>query len=143
MKNYFDIKDKVAVVTGASSGLGWQIAQAYASQGARREERLQENVAEIEDKFGTDVMYAVCDVGDYDSITAAVAKVMDAYGRIDILVNAAGMGNNKMVTDQSNEEWERHIHIDLSGVYYMCKAVGEIMIALVEESVHTPQLKVE
>ena len=117
MKNYFDIKDKVAVVTGASSGLGWQIAQAYASQGAkvalfaRREERLQENVAEIEDKFGTDVMYAVCDVGDYDSI-----------------VNAAGMGNNKMVTDQSNEEWERHIHIDLSGVYYMCKAVGEIMI---------------
>ena len=101
MKNYFDIKDKVAVVTGASSGLGWQIAQAYASQGAkvalfaRREERLQENVAEIED---------------------------------DILVNAAGMGNNKMVTDQSNEEWERHIHIDLSGVYYMCKAVGEIMI---------------
>ena len=73
-------------------------------------------------------MYAVCDVGDYDSITAAVAKVMDAYGRIDILVNAAGMGNNKMVTDQSNEKWERHIRIDLSGVYYMCKAVGEIMI---------------
>ncbi|MBR3156025.1 MAG: SDR family NAD(P)-dependent oxidoreductase, partial [Methanobrevibacter sp.] len=109
MKNYFDIKDKVAVVTGASSGLGWQIAQAYASQGAkvalfaRREERLQENVAEIEDKFGTDVMYAVCDVGDYDSITEAIAKVMDAYGRIDILVNAAGMGNNKPVMDQSNE----------------------------------------
>ena len=134
MKNYFDIKDKVAVITGASSGLGWQIAQAYASQGAklalfaRREERLQENVADIEKEFGTEVMYAVCDVGDYDSITAAVAKVMDAYGRIDILVNAAGMGNNKMVTDQSNEEWERHIHIDLSGVYYMCKAVGEIMI---------------
>ena len=100
MKNYFDIKDKVALITGASSGLGWQIAQAYASQGAklalfaRREERLQENVAEIEKEYGTDVMYAVCDVGDYDSIT----------------------------------EWERHIHIDLSGVYYMCKAVGEIMI---------------
>ena len=134
MKNYFDIKDKVAVITGASSGLGWQIAQAYASQGvklalfARREERLQENKAEIEKEFGTEVMYAVCDVGDYDSITAAVAKVMDAYGRIDILVNAAGMGNNKMVVDQSNEEWARHIHIDLTGVYYMCKAVGEIMI---------------
>jgi gluconate 5-dehydrogenase len=57
MKNYFDIKDKVALITGASSGLGWQIAQAYASQGAklalfaRREERLQENVAEIEKEY--------------------------------------------------------------------------------------------
>ena len=110
MKNYFDIKDKVAVITGASSGLGWQIAQAYASQGAklalfaRREDRLLENVKEIEETYGTEVMYAVTDVGDYDSITASVEKVMDAYGRIDILVNAAGMGNNKMVTDQSNEE---------------------------------------
>ena len=104
------INSQVAVITGASSGLGWQIAQAYASQGAklalfaRREERLLENVAEIEKEFGTEVMYAVCDVGDYDSITAAVDKVMDAYGRIDILVNAAGMGNNKMVVDQSNEK---------------------------------------
>ena len=58
MKNYFDIKDKVAVITGASSGLGWQIAQAYASQGAklalfaRREERLIENKKEIEDEYG-------------------------------------------------------------------------------------------
>ena len=61
MKNYFDIKDKVAVITGASSGLGWQIAQAYASQGAklalfaRREERLQENIAEIEKELNPKV----------------------------------------------------------------------------------------
>ena len=134
MKNYFDIKDKVAVVTGASSGLGWQIARAYASQGAklalfaRREDRLKENVATLQKEFGCEAMYATCDVGDYDSITKAVEKVMAAYGRIDILVNSAGMGCNKMVMDQSNEEWERHLHIDLSGVYYMCKAVGKIMI---------------
>ena len=82
----------------------------------------------LKDEYGVEVMYAVTDVGDYDSITESVQKVMDAYGRIDILVNAAGMGNNKMVVDQSNEEWARHIHIDLTGVYYMCKAVGEIMI---------------
>ena len=122
MKNYFDIKDKVAVVTGASSGLGWQIARAYASQGAklalfaRREDRLKDNVAAIQKEFGSEAMYAICDVGDYDSITKAVEKVMAAYGRIDILVNSAGMGCNKMVMDQSNEEWERHLHVDLSGV---------------------------
>ena len=134
MKNYFDIKDKVALVTGASSGLGWQIAQAYASQGAklalfaRREERLQENVAEIEEKFGTEVMYAVTDVADVENIAESVKKVIDHYGRIDILVNAAGMGNNKPVMDQTTEEWDHHIKIDLSGVYYMCAEVGKYMI---------------
>jgi gluconate 5-dehydrogenase len=134
MKNYFDIKDKVAIVTGASSGLGLQIAKAFASQGvklalfARREERLQQNVKDIEDEFGTEAIYVVTDVSDVDNINESVKKVVDHYGRIDILFNAAGMGNNKMVVDQSKEEWDRHIQIDLSGVYYCCKAVGEVMI---------------
>ena len=134
MKNYFDIKDKVALVTGASSGLGWQIAQAYASQGAklalfaRREEILQENVKELEDKYNVEVIYAVTDVGDPENIKESVKKVVDHFGRIDILVNAAGMGNNKPVTEQSSDEWDRHIKIDLSGVYYMCAEVGEVMI---------------
>ena len=134
MKNYFDIKDKVALVTGASSGLGWQIAQAYASQGAkialfaRREERLQENVKELEDKYDVEVIYAVTDVGDPENIKESVKKVVDHFGRIDILVNAAGMENNKPVTEQSSDEWDRHIKIDLSGVYYMCAEVGEVMI---------------
>ena len=134
MKNYFDIKDKVALVTGASSGLGWQIAQAYASQGAklalfaRREERLIENKKELEDEYGVEVMYAVTDVGDPENIAESVKKVVDHFGRIDILVTAAGMGNNKPVMDQSTEEWDRHIKIDLSGVYYTCAEVGKVMI---------------
>lgn len=134
MKNYFDIKDKVAVVTGASSGLGLQMSKALASQGvklalfARREERLQENKKNIEDEFGTEVMYAVTDVTDVANIQESVKKVVDHYGRIDILVNAAGMGNNKPVMDQPTEEWDQHIKVDLSGVYYCCKEVGKVMI---------------
>ncbi|OED29563.1 SDR family NAD(P)-dependent oxidoreductase [Methanosphaera sp. WGK6] len=134
MKNYFDIKDKVAVVTGSSSGLGLQMAKALASQGvklalfARREERLQENKKEIEEEFGTEVIYAVTDVTDVENIQESVKKVVDHYGRIDILINSAGMGNNKMVMDQPTEEWRQHIEVDLSGVYYCCKEVGKVMI---------------
>ncbi|MDD6048275.1 MAG: SDR family NAD(P)-dependent oxidoreductase [Methanobrevibacter ruminantium] len=73
-------------------------------------------------------MYAVTDVGDVNNIAESVQKVMDTYGRIDILVNAAGIGNNLMVVDQPKENWDSIISINLSSVYYMCKAVGEIMI---------------
>lgn len=134
MKNYFDLTDKVAVVTGASSGLGLQMAKALANQGAklalfaRREDRLQENKKVIEDEFGVEVIYEVTDVTDVDNIKKSVQNVVDKFGRIDILINAAGMGNNKMVVDQDYEEWDHHIKVDLSGVYYCCKEVGEVMI---------------
>lgn len=134
MKNQFDIKDKVAIITGGSSGLGVQIAKAYASQGvkvalfARREEKLKAVADEIKDEFGTDVIYAVTDVSDYANIQESVKKVIDEFGKIDILVNAAGVGHVKPVLEQSVEEWDKHVKIDLSGIYYMCKAVGEYMV---------------
>ena len=65
MKNIFDIKDKVAVITGGSSGLGYQIANTYAEHGAkvvlfaRREDRLKENVAELKEKYGVEASYQV------------------------------------------------------------------------------------
>lgn len=74
MKNYFDIKDKIAVITGGSSGLGFQIAKAYADQGAkvvllaRREDRLKENVEEIKETYGVDASYQVTDVTDYANV---------------------------------------------------------------------------
>ena len=96
MKNYFDIKDKVAVITGGFSGLGFQIGKAYADQGAkvvllaRREERLKENVAEIKEKYGVDASYEVVDVTDYANVEAAAKNIIDEYGRVNILVNCAG-----------------------------------------------------
>ena len=97
MKNYFDIKDRIAVITGGSSGLGVQIAKAFASQGvklalfARREDKLKAVAEEIADEFGVEVMYAVTDVTDYENVEESVQKVIDKFGRIDILVNSAGV----------------------------------------------------
>lgn len=134
MKNYFDIKDRIAVITGGSSGLGVQIAKAYASQGAkialfaRREEKLKAVAEEIAEEFGVETMYAVTDVTDYENIQESVQKVVDKFGRIDILVNSAGVGHMKPVVEQTIEEWDTHLKIDLTGVYYTSKAVGEVMI---------------
>ena len=97
MKNYFDIKVRIAVITGGSSGLGVQIAKAFASQGvklalfARREDKLKAVAEEIADEFGVEVMYAVTDVTDYENVEESVQKVIDKFGRIDILVNSAGV----------------------------------------------------
>ena len=133
MKNIFDIKDKVAVITGGSSGLGYQIANTYAEHGAkvvlfaRREDRLKENVAELKEKYGVEASYQVTDVVDYANVEASVEKVIEEFGRIDILVNCAGRGFMGPVLEQDVSEWDKDIAIDLTGVYYCCKAVGKYM----------------
>ena len=133
MKDIFDIKDKVAVITGGSSGLGYQIANTYAEHGAkvvlfaRREDRLKENVAELKEKYGVVASYQVTDVVDYANVEASVEKVIEEFGRIDILVNCAGRGFMGPVLEQDVSEWDKDIAIDLTGVYYCCKAVGKYM----------------
>lgn len=133
MKNYFDINGKVAIVTGASSGLGVQLAKALGEQGAklalfaRREERLQTFQKELEDA-GIEAMYAVTDVMDIDNIAESVAKVVDHYGRIDILINGAGVGPNYPAEEHPISEWNKTINTNLNGVYYVAREVGKVMI---------------
>lgn len=134
MKNHFDIKDKIAVITGGSSGLGFQIAEAYAEQGAkvvllaRREERLKENVETLKEKYGVESSYEVTNVTDYDNVSESMKNIISDYGRIDILVNCAGRGYIGPVVEQDPKEWDMDIAIDLTGVYYCCKAAGEYMV---------------
>ena len=93
MKNYFDLTGQTAVVTGASTGLGVQMAKAFASQGAnlvliaRRQNLLEENAAAIEAEFGVEVLPYTCDITDTEKVKAAVAATMERFGRIDILFN--------------------------------------------------------
>src|ERR1700704_3556235 len=114
------LDDKVAIITGASSGVGYGIATAFAQEGAdlgicaRRESKLAGAAVEFE-RHGAKVLAQRCDVMIQDEIEAFVAAVADHFGRIDILVNnACTMPWQKSLEDVTLEEWEMPMK---SGVY--------------------------
>ncbi|MDR2854943.1 MAG: SDR family oxidoreductase [Methanomicrobiales archaeon] len=133
MKNLFDLTGKVALVTGASSGLGVQFAKALANQGAniaiiaRRIDKLELVKKEIE-KIGAPCFTVECDVSKTDEIVSMVAEVKKHYGKIDILVNNAGVGKVFPAETQTDEEWRSVIDINLNSVYYVAREVGKVMI---------------
>ena len=129
----FDLKGKVAVVTGASSGLGKQMARALARQGAnlvilaRRYERLEEFKPELEKLGAEKVLPIKCDVTSSDDINAAAEKAEKEFGRVDILLNCAGSSKDKGVIDMSDEEWDFTIATDETSVFKMTRAFAKIM----------------
>lgn len=124
----FDLTGKVAVVTGASSGLGADAAIAYAENGAdvalfaRRAEKLQDVAAKIE-KLGRKALVVPTDVTDEAAVKAGVEKVMEAFGKIDILLNNAGIAIPGGVDDLSQEAWDLGMNINVKGPYLMSKYI--------------------
>lgn len=133
MSNLFNISGKVAVVTGASSGLGRQFALALAREGAnvailaRRVEKLEKVKEEVE-TLGVECISVMCDVVDTESIKSAVATVVERFGRIDILVNNAGVGTGAPAEIQEDSIWNMTINTNLNGVYFVAREVGKVMI---------------
>lgn len=129
----FDLKGKVAVVSGASSGLGQQMALAFARQGAklailaRRMERLEEFKPKLEEAGDAEVLPIKCDVTSTDDINAAAKKVEEKFGRVDILLNCAGSSKDKGVLEMTDEEWDFTIATDETSVFKMTRAFANIM----------------
>lgn len=134
MSELFSLKGSVALVTGASSGLGVQFATALAKEGAdvaivaRRLDKLNEVKADIE-KLGVKCLPVRCDAGDVEQIKAAVSEVNGHFGKIDILVNNAGIGMVEPAESQSDSTWETMMRINLNAVYYFAREVGKIMVS--------------
>lgn len=130
----FNYKDRVVVVTGASSGLGLQMSEGYAKQGAslvllaRREERVKENAAKLAEEYGIKAIGVKCDITDLESVQAAVKATIDAFGRVDVVVNNAGSAQCSNAEDTSDEEFEFNIDVDLTGVFRCCREFGKVMI---------------
>lgn len=128
----FGLHDKVAIVTGASSGLGVAFAQGLAEAGAdvvlaaRRADRLTET-AELVAAAGRRAVCVPTDVADPDQCQAVVKAAMGEFGRVDVLVNNAGIGTAVPATIETPEEFRRVIDINLNGCYWMAQACGRYM----------------
>ncbi|MFN9107528.1 MAG: SDR family oxidoreductase [Betaproteobacteria bacterium] len=128
-----DLTEKIALVTGASSGLGAQFARVLAANGAlvvlaaRRVERLKELRAEIESQGGAADVVPL-DVGDLESIEAAVAKIEAENGPIDILVNNAGVSTVGRLTDVTPLDYDFMFDTNVKGAFFMAQAVALRMI---------------
>lgn len=129
----FNLKDKVAVVSGASSGLGQQMAMALARQGAnlailaRRMERLEEFKPKLVKAGAKKVIAIKCDVTSTDDINSAAKEVEKEFGRVDILLNCAGSSKDKGVVEMTDEEWDFTIATDETSVFKMTRAFAKIM----------------
>ena len=129
----FDLTDQVAVVTGASSGLGRQMARAFAAQGAnlvimaRRVERLKELKDELEEQYHVQVLPVRCDVTNTEDIKDAAKKAEAKFGRVDILLNCAGSSKDKGVIDMTDDEWDFTIATDLTSVFKVTRTFAAIM----------------
>ena len=130
----FDLTGKTAMVTGASSGLGSQMAQALAEQGAdvvilaRRLNRLETLAGKIE-KCQRRCLPVQCDVTDETSIKEAVDKAEKEFGKIDILVNCAGVCEYSAgLHDHTTEQWDKVLDTDLKAVFLVTREVSRLMM---------------
>jgi 2-deoxy-D-gluconate 3-dehydrogenase len=129
----FDLSGKVAVVTGAGRGIGYHIAIGLAKYGAdlvicsRTISELEKTKEEIE-KFGRKVLIQRMDVTQIPEVHAMVEESVKALGRIDVLVNNAGINIPQWAIDVTEEAWDRILHTNLKGLFFCAQAVGKVMI---------------
>ncbi|MGI8492965.1 MAG: SDR family NAD(P)-dependent oxidoreductase [Acidimicrobiales bacterium] len=129
----FRLDGRVAIVTGASSGLGIAFARAFAEAGAdvalgaRRVERLEATATLVSDA-GRRAVALGTDVSRPEDCTALVAKAMEEFGRVDVLVNNAGIGTAYPATRELPEDFRRVIETNLNGCYWMAQACGRAML---------------
>ncbi|MBL7497714.1 SDR family oxidoreductase [Frankia sp. CNm7] len=128
----FRLDGRVAVVTGASSGLGVAFAKALAEAGAdvalgaRRVEKLEDTRALVE-KVGRRAVAVRTDVTEPADCQALVTAAMDEFGRVDILVNNAGIGSAVPATRETPEQFRSVVDLNLNGCYWMAQACGRVM----------------
>lgn len=128
------LKDKIALVTGASSGIGREIAVKFALEGATVIVNYSgnpsgaEEVVEAIKSNGGSAKSVKCDVSNYEAVEAVMKEIVDEYGRIDILVNNSGITRDALIMRMKIEDFDRVIEVNLKGTFNAIKAASKFMI---------------
>lgn len=121
------LEGRVAIVTGSSSGIGRAIAHCFAEEGARltlaarRRDLLEETVAQVKAR-GVEALGVQTDVSDEDQVERLVQRTVDEWGRLDIMINNAGIGGGGPIAQVETAEWDRVINTNLRGTFFCCRA---------------------
>ncbi|MBZ5504541.1 MAG: SDR family oxidoreductase [Acidobacteriia bacterium] len=133
IQQLFDLTGRVAIITGGSIGLGRQMAEALAEAGAnlvlcaRKKERCEE-AAHAMEKLGVRALALACDVKDQASVEQLIAATVSAFGRIDVLINNAGISWGAPTEKMTLAEWNKVIETNLTGTFLCAQAAGRIML---------------
>lgn len=132
MSDFFE--DKVALVTGASRGIGYAIASSLAERKVKlalistRLETISQVAKEIEQKYGVDVLPLAVDVTDFDGVCQAVEQAQEKLGPIDFLINNAGITRDSLFVRMSVKDWDDVVDTNLKGSFHCAKAVCKAMM---------------
>ena len=133
VRELFDLKGRVALVTGGSIGLGRQMAEALAEMGAdvavsaRKKERCEQAAQELR-ALGVRTLALGCDVGRPEEVQATVETTVRELGRLDILVNNAGVAWGAPAEAMKLEDWNRVLQTNLTGTFLCAQAAGRVMM---------------
>ncbi len=135
MKNLFNLEGKVAIITGGNGGIGKGIADGLASAGcdiviaARNEDKTAKAAEDIKERFGVRVLGVNTDVSREDSIQAGMARAVSEFGKVNILVNNAGVNIRHQPEEYSVEEWDWIMNVNLRGAFLCAREVYPLMKA--------------
>ncbi len=136
MSGLFNLEGNVAIVTGASRGLGREMATALAEAGAdvvigsRNRAAITKAAEQISSATGRKVVGWALDVTKRSSVEAVVARTIEEFGKIDVLVNNAGINVRSPIGQITDEDWHLIQQVNVTGVFYCCRAVSEYMVSV-------------
>lgn len=127
------LENKVAIITGGTAGIGAAAAKKFAQEGAKvtvwaRNAEKGKTFVEAMAKEGYTICFDAVDTSNYEQVVAATKRVFDANGKIDILINNAGITNDSTLKKMTPEQWQSVIDINLTGTFYCTKAVNQYMV---------------